>query len=125
MNVRWTGVMTGFIIDYLISTLLVAFTTVDFLLEPDLTRPSHLILLSLLVLSTGVGGYVAGRMAQADRTINGLLVAIVGILLGQLLGPPLPQVFIVASAISCLTAALGGFLSRYPSPHRSPSSNQR
>lgn len=125
MKVRWTGVMTGFIVDYLISSLLVAFTTVDFLIAPDLSRPGHLILLCLLILSTGVGGYVAGRMAQADRTINGLLVAIVGILIGQLLGPPLPKVFIVASAISCLTAALGGFLSRYPSPRQSPSSNQR
>jgi hypothetical protein len=125
MNVRWSAVITGFIVDYLLSTLMVAFTTADFLVAPDLSRPGDLLLLCLLVLSTGVGGYVAGRLAQTDRTINGLLVAIVGILIGQLLGPPAPRAIIVASAVSCFVAAFGGFLSRYPPLRQPRSSNQR
>lgn len=120
MNVRWTAVLTGFLVDTTISLFLFLFASPDFSTSPDLTRLDHLVLLCLLTASTGVGGYVAGRMAQVDRALNGLLVAIVGILVNQLspVGPP-PRVIVIATAISCLLAALGGFLSRYP-PLRQP-----
>jgi hypothetical protein len=52
-------------------------------------------------------------MAGESRVINGLLVAIIGILLNQL-GPPMPRVFIISSLIACGLAALGGYLSRFP-----------
>ena len=113
MNVRWMAVLTGFVVDYLISLLVSILAPPEFLVAPDLSRPNDLILICLLLLSTGIGGYVAGRMARTNRVLNGFLVAVVGILLGQL-GGPAPRVFVVASAISCLVAALGGFLSRYP-----------
>ena len=123
MNVRWMAVLTGFLVDYLISMLLSILASPEFFVAPDLSRPNDLILTCLLLLSTGIGGYVAGRMARTNRVINGLLVAVVGILLGQL-GGPTPRVFVIASAISCLVAALGGFLSRYPL-RQQPSSDQR
>jgi putative membrane protein (TIGR04086 family) len=118
MNVRWMAVLTGFLVDLLISQLVLVFASPQFATAPDPARPGDLALLCLLTLSTGVGGYIAGRMARVDRTLNGLLVAVVGVLFGQL-GPPLPRVFVIASVVACLLAALGGFLSRYP-PHRQP-----
>jgi putative membrane protein (TIGR04086 family) len=120
MNVRWTAVLTGFLADYLISFFLSALATPEFLGSPDPTRLGDLLLLGLLVLSTGIGGYIAGRIAQTNRTLNGLLVGVVGILLNQL-APPLPRAFVIASAVACGFAALGGFLSRYP-PLRQPHS---
>ena len=121
MNVRWTAVLTGFLADYLISFFVGALATPEFFGSPDLSRPGDLMLLALLVLSSGIGGYIAGRMAQTDRMLNGLLVGVIGILLNQL-GPPLPRVFVIASAAACVCAALGGFLSRYP-PLRQPHSS--
>jgi putative membrane protein (TIGR04086 family) len=130
MNVRWIGVLTGFIVDSLISFFLFALTRPDFSTAPDLTQLADLLFLCLLVLSTGVGGYVAGRMAQTDRMLNGFLVGVVGILVAQLDlvfadGQPMPHVFVIASAVGCLLGALGGFLSRYPTLDRSHLSGRR
>jgi putative membrane protein (TIGR04086 family) len=123
MNVRWIAVLTGFFVDIFVSQLLVLFASPEFFTSPDLTRPGDVLLISLLVLSTGVGGYVAGRMARSDRWLNGLLVAIIGILVGQL-SAPLPRPFVIATAISCGVAALGGYLSRFPPQRPSRSSNR-
>jgi len=113
MNVRWMAVLTGFVVDIAISALLSLLATPQFFASPNLAQPGDLLLIGLLALSTGIGGFVAGRMAGESRTINGLLVAIVGILINQL-GPPLPRVFVVSSLIACGLAALGGYLSRFP-----------
>lgn len=113
MNVRWMAVCTGFLADWFLSLMILLFAPEAYLNGPDLSRPGDLLLIGLLTLSTGVGGYVAGRMARVDRTLNGFLVAIVGILINQL-GATLPSVLIVASVVSCGFAALGGYLSRFP-----------
>ena len=119
MNVRWMAVLTGFVIDFVISQLLGSFlATPTFVTSPDLTQSSDLILICLLTFSTGIGGYVAGRMAGTSRALNGLLVAVVGILINQL-GPPMPRVFVISSLIACGLGALGGYLSRFPA--RQPS----
>jgi hypothetical protein len=94
MNVRWMAVLTGFVVDIAISALLSLLATPQFYTAPNLAQPGDLLLIGLLALSTGIGGFVAGRMAGESRTINGLLVAIVGILVNQL-GPPLPRVFVI------------------------------
>lgn len=122
MNVRWMAVLTGFVVDIAISALLSLFATPQFFASPDPTQPGDLLMISLLALSTGIGGFVAGRMAGSSRVINGLLVAIVGILINQL-GPPLPRVLVVSSAVACGLAALGGYLSRFPD--RQPSRSSR
>jgi putative membrane protein (TIGR04086 family) len=113
MNVRWLAVITGFMVDTLITVLILSFAPESYFNGPDLSQPTHILIICLSSLSTGVGGYVAGRMARTDRAINGLLVGVVGILFGQLQGS-LPRVLVVASAIACLFAALGGYLSRFP-----------
>ena len=124
MNVRWMAVITGFLVDTLISAILSLFASPEFLASPDLTRPGDLILLCLSVGLTTVSGYVAGRMAQTSRVLNGLLVQVVSILVSQLAGP-LPRVFVISYAIACLFAALGGYLSRYPTQPQPSSSGQQ
>lgn len=84
MNVRWMAVFTGYLVDIFITLLIQLFAGQSMLENPDLTRTDHLVVIALLTLSTGIGGYVAGRMARTDRALNGFLVAIVGILLNQL-----------------------------------------
>lgn len=110
------AVITGFVVDLLVTTLLVSIAAPDelFFVAPDLSRPEHLVLLILTILATGVGGYVAGRMARTDYALNGLLVGVVGILVGQLstLGGAQPRAFVISSAIACLVGALGGLVSR-------------
>jgi len=124
MNVRWMAVLTGFLVDILISSVLFSFASSDFLSSPDLLRPGDLILLALSVVLTSVSGYVAGRMAQTDRALHGLLVQIVSILVSQL-GPPPSRVIVITYALSCLFAALGGYLSRYPAQRQPRSSGER
>jgi putative membrane protein (TIGR04086 family) len=121
MNVRWMAVFTGYLVDIFITLLIQLFAGQSMLENPDLTRTDHLVVIALLTLSTGIGGYVAGRMARTDRALNGFLVAIVGILLNQL-GGSLPRVLVLASVVACGLAALGGFLSRFPAERgqRSP-----
>jgi putative membrane protein (TIGR04086 family) len=113
MNVRWMAVLTGFVVDVALSALLSLLASPQFFTSPDLARTGDVLLIGLLTVSTGIGGFVAGRMAGSSRVLNGLLVAVVGILINQL-GPPLPRVFVVSSAIACGMAALGGYLSRFP-----------
>ena len=123
MNVRWMAVLTGFVVDIAISALLSLFATPQFFAAPDPTRPGDLLMIALLTISTGIGGFVAGRMAGSSRAINGLLVAVVGILINQL-GPPLPRVLVISSVIACGLAALGGYLSRFPTQQPSRSSRR-
>jgi len=124
MNVRWMAVLTGFVVDVAISALLSLLATPEFYTAPNLAQPGDLMLLGLLALSTGIGGFVAGRMAGESRTINGLLVAIVGILINQL-GPPLPRLFVLSSVLACGLAALGGYLSRFLAQQPSRSSRRQ
>jgi putative membrane protein (TIGR04086 family) len=132
MNVRWMAVLTGYIVDTLISLLLLALlssvVTPEFSASPDLTQPADLVLLCLLLLSTGIGGYVAGRMAPTDGPLHGLLVGVVGILVNQLetltSGSPLSHTLVIASGVGCLIGGLGGFLSRYPTRDRPPSAGR-
>ena len=114
MNVRWSAVVTGFLVDFLISILLAPFISPDIYISPDLSQPGVLFLLGLPVVLTTISGYVAGRMARTSRALNGLLVQVVSILIGQL-GGPMPRVAVITYAAACAFAALGGYLSRYPS----------
>jgi hypothetical protein len=114
MNVRWSAVMTGFLVDFFISILLAPFISEDIYTSPDLTQPRVLFLLGLPVVLTTISGYVAGRMAKTSRALNGLMVQIV-IILFSLLGGPIPRVAVVTYVVACGFAALGGYLSRYPS----------
>jgi len=98
MNVRWMAVLTGFLVDLLISWLLALLMAPivgsDFFTSPDLTRSGDVILIILLTLATGVGGYVAGRMARFNGAKQGfmvwiwaliaaVLVAVLGMIAGE------------------------------------------
>ena len=118
MNIRWMAVLTGFLVDILLTFFISFFAPSTVSAGADLSRPTDLILIALGILATGVGGYVAGRMAQAQRPLHGLLVGVVGILAIQLQlmagGPSLTQIDVIALALGCLAGALGGLLSRFP-----------
>lgn len=113
MNVRWSAVITGFLVDFLIGILLTPFIGQDIYTSPDLSQPGVIFLLSLPVVLTTISGYVAGRIAKTSRVLNGLLVQVLSILISQLSGP-IPRVVVVTYAAACVFAALGGYLSRYP-----------
>ena len=125
MNVRWMAVLTGLVVDVLLSTLIglaAGPVAESFAVAPDLTRPGHLVLLGLYLLCTAVGGYLAGRIAGEQHLLHGLLVGVIGVILTQLPaigGDPMPRVYVVGSAAGCLTGTLGGLVSRAPPPpHR-------
>jgi putative membrane protein (TIGR04086 family) len=119
MNVRWMAVLTGYMVDILITYLLYALFSPQSLTVYDPTQSGGLFLISLGLLATGAGGYVAGRMAQMQRVLHGLLVGVVGILVLQLQflvdsGPGLSHTQVLALAAGGVVGALGGWLGRYP-----------
>jgi putative membrane protein (TIGR04086 family) len=125
MNVRWMAVLTGFIVDIVLTSLLYALFYPQTLTTPEALPTNDLVFFGLGVLATGVGGYVAGRMAQAQRELHGLLVGVVGILVLQLqlavgVGPGLARAQVIALGAGCLVGALGGLLSRLPPLRRPP-----
>lgn len=123
MNVRWTAVLTGFVVDVFISLLLSPFVSEDIFTSPDLTRPGDVILLALPIVLTIVSGYVAGRMAKSDRVLNGFLVQIVSIVFSSFIGP-MTRIQVIVYIISCAFAALGGYLSRFPAERQQRSSGR-
>jgi putative membrane protein (TIGR04086 family) len=119
LHIRWTAAATGFLVDYTISALIMVFANPgeSFTNQPSLNNPTHLFFFGLFLISTGIGGYVAGRVAGVQHALHGLLVGVFGILLNQLTilgGAPNPApMFIFASAIGCVIGACGGLISRY------------
>lgn len=113
------AILTGFVVYILITFLLYALLSPQSLAVSDPSQPGGLLLIGLGLLATGIGGYVAGRMAQTQRPLHGLLVGVVGVLVLQIQmafggGPGLSQIEVLALAAGCLAGALGGWLSRYP-----------
>ena len=122
MNIRWMAVLTGFLVDVLLTFIISLFAPPTVSAGFDLAHTANLILIALGIVATGVGGYIAGRMAQTQRPLHGLLVGVVGILAiqFQLLagGPTLTQSDVIALALGCLAGALGGVLSHLPAQRR-------
>ncbi len=100
MNVRWTAVLTGFGVDFLIAILLSPFLSETILTSPDLTRPGDVILLSLPIVLTTVSGYVAGRVAKTSRVLNGCSCII------PLAGREHPQRRAIRDGVSMTAAAV-------------------
>jgi putative membrane protein (TIGR04086 family) len=119
LEIRWTAAATGFLVDYTITSLIVVFANPGdaFFSQPALSNPVHLLFLALFTLSTGIGGYVAGRIAGRHHALHGLLVGVLGVLLSQvsIMGgnPSPPHAFVIASAVGCALGALGGLISVY------------
>src|SRR5215470_4327190 len=80
MNIRWMAVLTGFVVDILLTFFITLLAPTSASAAPDLMQPPDFLLIGLGILATGVGGYVAARMAQTQRILHGFLVGVVGIL---------------------------------------------
>jgi hypothetical protein len=83
-QIRWLAVLAGFMVDMLISSIILAVTQG---IDPQATQgrwfgsPTAILVGILLVLSTVVGGWLAGLIAGDERFLHGFLVGGVGILL--------------------------------------------
>lgn len=117
MNVHWSAVFVGWLVDFslslIIELILVGIGANSYFTDPRITDPLHLILLVVFLAFTGVGGFVAARIARDNYLLNGFMVGITGILINTLLGggvAPVPRVFVFGQAIGCGIGALGGWL---------------
>jgi putative membrane protein (TIGR04086 family) len=117
-RINWLAVITGFLLDLLISTLVFGLASQ---LDPDLNNQITfastvgIVTSCLLVLSTCVGGWVAGRMARTEFVLHGVLVGGLGIfaLLIQTLiaGEAEPLSGILLQCVCVAAGGLGGWLS--------------
>lgn len=85
------------------------------LIATDPTKPSHLVVMGLLLLTTSVGGFVAGRIAEENQALNGMLVGVTGILAAAISNPglvPVPRPIVITQALCLLSGALGGLIAR-------------
>jgi putative membrane protein (TIGR04086 family) len=116
MNVQWTAVLFGWLVDFALSLLLqliiVAVGVAGFYDNPSLANPIHLALMLLFVAVVGVGGFVGARMAGSNYTLHGFLVGIADIVISALLnfGTPIPHPFVLVQILGCAAGALGGTL---------------
>src|SRR4051812_28193545 len=104
-HIKWLAVAVGFFVDFLVSQLIGA--TGQYF-DPQLAQGLNLattaaiITAIMLVVSTGFGGWVAGRMAKTEYVLHGALVGGVGViilLIQSLVSTPLPLIDIL---LQCL-----------------------
>jgi putative membrane protein (TIGR04086 family) len=118
-RIVWLAVLAGFFVDNLISLVI---TLIAQRLDPQLAQGLNfastvgIVTTALLTLSTGFGGWLAGRLAKHEYVLHGALVG--GISLLTLLIDALfvmsPALFSIVHAIVLVgVGALGGLLSRW------------
>jgi len=82
----------------------------------NLATTAAIITAILLVVSTGFGGWVAGRMAKTEYVLHGALVGGLGIifmLIQALFSTPSPLIDILLQCVAVGVGALGGWLSQW------------
>lgn len=95
-------------------------------LDQMLSSPEGLLALGIIgAVGTALGGYVAGRLAQAHEVKHGALVGLVSLILGVLqasvTGQPIPLPYwyeLLAYIIAVPAGALGGYFARREMPSR-------
>ena len=114
---NWLAVAFGWLVDFSLKLLvqLVVFWSgaTAFYQQPDRSEPLHLVFLAVLLFATGLGGFVAARLAEEAFWLNGLLVGLFAILASAVANPrllPVPHVFLYTQLIGCALAVLGGIL---------------
>ena len=118
-RIGWLAILAGFIVDNLISELVGAIgQSFDPMLAQGVTLASTagIITSIFLVLSTGLGGWIAGRLAKREYVLHGTLVGGVEIILMLIMAvagdAPSPlQIWLQFAAV--LAGALGGYLSQW------------
>ena len=125
-RIRWSAIAIGFLVDNLIS-ILVGSTGARF--DPELAQgvsfatTAGTITSILLVLSTGFGGWLAGRLAKHEHVLHGTLVGGLGIivmLVSSLFGQQTPLLNILLQCLAVGAGALGGWLSRRTPAQQQP-----
>lgn len=116
MNIRWTAVITGFMADFaftvLLQVVILATGQSAVFTDPSLQNPVHVLLILIGATLTGVGGFVAGWLADNSFAMHGLLVGVVGILVAALanVGVTVPPLLLLGQVIGCAFGAAGGML---------------
>lgn len=118
-RIKWLAVAAGFFTDILLSEIIrgIASQFEPAILEgPSFGTSAAAVTAILLVLSTGVGGWVAGRLARYEHVLHGVLVGGTGIMLmlvAGLAGVAEPLTNVVLQCFAVGVGGLGGFLSRW------------
>ncbi len=122
----WLAVAAGYFADYFISVII---SSIGVHFDPDLARGVSFgnvvgaITAVLLVLSTGVGGWIAGRIAKHEYVLHGILVGGIGIidmLVSSLFGAQAPLANILLQFIAVGVGGLGGWLSTWVPAQQQP-----
>lgn len=114
---NWLAVAFGWLVDFSLKLLvqLIVFWSgaTAFYQQPDLAEPLHLVFLAVLLFATGLGGFVAARLAEEAFLLNGLLVGLFAILASAVANPRLvavPPLLLYTQLAGCGLAVLGGLL---------------
>lgn len=115
----WLAVLLGNLVDQLVSILILG---VGQTFDPQLTEgatfasPAGAVTSILLVLSTGLGGWLAARLAKHEFLLHGILVGGVSLILmlvQSLFGKEWTGTVVSLQIIATLVGGLGGWLSQW------------
>ena len=118
-RIRWLAVAAGYVADYFISFVIAG---IGVHLDPKLAQGisfgsiAAAVTAVLLVLSTGVGGWIAGRLAKHEYVLHGVLVGGIGIidmLISSFFGERIPLTSILIQFAAVAVGGLGGWLSQW------------
>jgi putative membrane protein (TIGR04086 family) len=125
-RIMWLAIAIGYLVDYLVSLFIRAISqTFDPLLGYQISFGSTagIVTAVLLVLSTGLGGWVAGRLAKTEYVLHGVLVGGMGLIIllfTSLFGrEPVPLLTTVLQCVAVIVGGIGGWASRWlPAPQQ-------
>ena len=116
-RIKWIAIVAGYLLDYVISLIVLAIGAQfdsGLATQISLATTAGVVTACMLVLSTGIGGYLAGRLARAERVLHGALVGGLGIflmLIFSLFGQSQPLTAILLQCVAVVVGCLGGWLS--------------
>jgi putative membrane protein (TIGR04086 family) len=124
-RINWLAVVAGYFTDLTLS-LIIAYigSQLGANLERGITFNTSADTLTaiLLVVSTGLGGWLAARLAKHEQVLHGVLVGGIGImdmLIMSFFGERSPLATILLQVVAVGVGGLGGWLSRWvPAPQR-------
>jgi putative membrane protein (TIGR04086 family) len=119
-RIAWLAVFAGFFADFFISMIVGLFGSFfDPRYMPGLvpTSATGVLVVVLQTLSTGFGGWLAGRLAKHERVLHGVLVggvSLISLLLDSLFVTPASFFEISQAIVLVFIGGIGGWLSRWP-----------